>query len=694
MRWRVVSVVMVIAVIAALAGGLATRLGDEELTTQRGTIGGGAEVRPPDGDGTPVAEDPAPLAVLAVQGPIEETARYVSVSWSHVDLDRPPDRPPRAIGYEVERDGELIGSTAVDDEPWDDVVLRDEDVSPGPHTYRVRARFEGGPGPWSAPAEIDVLASGDIGPVFAVDGYQGSDLERAQQAVNEAEAAGGGVVLFGAGTYEFSDSLMISGSGVLLRGAGADQTVLRPSFAGSHDSCGPVTPLLLFLGGYEELGVTVAETAGRGATSLRLDRPAPIEVGDFIELDGVEGQLPIHEYASMGIALDPSTGRDERYPFDGGVVTAVDGETIALDHSLSPIITEGSELYGDPWGHGNGVELLSVEGGGRTDRSYHRLIEAIDQVEFRVAEVTARWANRNFIDAGGHRLTVVGLTAIEGGVAGFEPEPCKYKVGFGPATDVTVVDSQIGSIDHDENMSLLTMQFVYRAVVRNNVLGRSRTYGFNEHGGGSRDLVVENNWIEAGPSGWSAILLGNDTWGFGGETAIRNNSFVDNTVDVLMVENPYGVVIAGNRSLGCSQACVTWSGWGGGPDGQRAVTDPERYGSARLTIVGNHFEHAGNGLDLGIDDSNGFPWLGIRDVVIADNVMDAADGTALTIRGSPAASGRLWVTGNRFEGGVEVAEPGPDWWFWDNTAGPETATEAWPEWVRLHQPWERTEEER
>jgi hypothetical protein len=238
-------------------------------------------------------------------------------------------------------------------------------------------------------------------------------------------------------------------------------------------------------------------------------------------------------------------------------------------------------------------------------------------------------------------------------------------------------------------MSLVTMQFVYRGLVRNTTLGQSRTYGFNEHGGGSRDLVVENNWIGAGPSGWSGVLLGNDTWGFGGETAIRNNRFLDNVIDVLMVENPYGVVVAGNRSQGCREWCVSWSGWGGVHDGDTAIADPANYGSARLSIVGNSFLGAQAGLDLGAGDSNGFPWVGIRDVLVADNVIEVVDGgVAVQVRGDAVVSGRLWLTGSRLDGAVDVADPGPDWWMWDNTSGPETGDQPLPDWFELYQWWE------
>ena len=80
------------------------------------------------------------------------------------------------------------------------------------------------------------------------------------------------------------------------------------------------------------------------------------------------------------------------------------------------------------------------EGGGPDDTSYYRLIDVTSQIGFRLADVTARWPNRNAMDSSGHGITVVNLTAIEGGAAGYQPEPCKYKLGFGPTTDVIVVD--------------------------------------------------------------------------------------------------------------------------------------------------------------------------------------------------------------------------------------------------------------
>ena len=128
----------------------------------------------------------------------------------------------------------------------------------------------------------------------------------AEQAVDAATDAGGGVVLFGAATYSFDDTLVIDGNGVVLRGAGEDQTILRPAFSGTSESCGRVTPLVLFRSEPEELGVRLAADVARGSTEIALDGPVPVEVGDLVEVDGVMGQIPTYEYPALDITQDPS----------------------------------------------------------------------------------------------------------------------------------------------------------------------------------------------------------------------------------------------------------------------------------------------------------------------------------------------------------------------------------------------------
>lgn len=634
----------------------------------------------PSGDSM-LEELDAPVHVLATQGPVAEAESYVVVTWDHAVVE--------ATAYEVERDGATVGVVPIEGDPWDDLIFREPLVEAGEHEYRVRAVLEDDlSGPWSDPALLTVLASDDFGRVFNVESFSGSDRNRAQAAIDAASDAGGGVVQFGAQTYVIDDPLIVYGNRILLRGAGEEATTIKVGLPGGDESCGRVTPSLLFQSQLEPLGFLLAAPADTGATELVFTAPPSVEVGDVIAIDGVIGQLPTRAYIDEGIAQDPTIPQDERYPFEAGTVVRVDGNTIELDHPLSQLITTGSELYRYDGGRDNGVELLTVEGISAEDTTYHRLIDVRDQVRFRLADVTARWANRNFLDASGHHLTLVGFTGIEGGAGGYELEACKYKAGFGPATDVVVVDGTFGSLEHDLNMSLLTMQFVYRAVIRSSTFGGSRTYGFNEHGGGSRDLVFENNYVSSGPNSWAGILSGNDTWGFGGELAIRNNRFVDNVNDVLLVENPYGVSIVGNHSSGCTAACIVWSGWGGEHDGHRVIEDESNWGSARLLIADNQIEDAEAGIELGTDESSGFPYEGVRDVVVVGNVVTTSE-SALAVVGSNTVSGRLWVSENVFSGSIETEDPGADWWFWANTDGPVTTSNELPDWVDRYQEWER-----
>ncbi len=622
----------------------------------------------------------SPVNVIATQGPIDEESGYVLVTWDHAVRS--------ASSYEVARDGRSIGTVTIDDRPWDDTSWRDPSVPSGIHRYEVRAIVGNEIGPWSEPAEVEVRGSVDIGAVFRVDDFDGSDLRRAQQAVDAAADAGGGIVQFGVGDYVFDDPLVIYGDGVLLRGAGESLTNLRVGFPGGDDSCGRVTPLVLFQSGLTPLDSVLAEPAPSGSTTMTFASRPAVSPGDVVSIDGVVGQLTSWDSAERGIAQDPTIPNDERYPFDYGRVVSVTGNTIEIDHPVTQGLTVGSALARFDFGIGNGMELLTVSGISADDTSYQRLIDARDQVDFRVADVTVQWANRTMLDASGYGITLIGLTSIDGGAGGYELEACKYKVGLGPATDVVIVGSTFGSQEHDLNMSLLTLQFVYRAMIRNSTFGGSRTYGFNEHGGGSRLLVFENNFVASGPNSWSGVLLGNDTWGFGGETAIRNNEFAGNIIDVLMVENPYGISIVGNHSSGCSDVCITWAGWGGEHDGYQPIPDPTAWGSAKLLVAANVIIDAEAGIRLGADDSGAFRYIGVRDVVVFGNDIQSS-GPGLTVLGDAASSGRLWVADNRFGGGIETGTPGDDWWFWDNDTGPAIGSSPLPDWAQPYQEWER-----
>jgi len=640
----------------------------EPLTADAPRVGDEPGVQVPESDWW--FDSNTPTHVLATQGPVEESAAYIAVTWTHAVSS--------AEAYEVERDGEVVGTVEVDDQSWDDAIWHDTDPAATTATYRVRAVVAGQPGPWSDPVESTTLKSDGYGAVFEVDSFQGSDHRKASEAVRRASDAGGGVVLFGPRVYNFDKPLVISSNtnNVLLRGAGQGKTTLRADFVGGDNSCGASGSVVVFAARREPMGPTLTRDTPAGSRTLEFDRSINLSPGDVIQVQRIEGQLSGRQFAELGIAQDPTIPNDRRYPFDTGRVVSVQGNTVEIDHDLTQGLIAGSDLFHYQGGIGNGLELMSVEGPSEDETSFYQLIKVVKQVDFRIAEVDARWANRNMIDASGHNLTLIGFTGIEGGAGGYELEPCKYKIGFSPATDLTIVSVEMGSPDHDRNMSHLTIQFVYRAVIRNSNFHLSRTYGFNEHGGGSRAVVFENNRVAAGPSGRAGVFLGNDTWGFGGETTIRNNEFSGNVSDVIMTEHPYGISIVANSSTGCIEACIRWSGWGGEHSGYSPIEDPDRYGSARLLVADNKMVDAKAGLDLGARDSKLFGWEGIKDVVVLGNEIVSSD-PGLTIVGSNDQSRRIWVANNDL-GEMDTESPGDDWWLWANEGGRDAQSDGGP----------------
>ncbi len=635
---------------------------------------------PPVTVGQADGQDPlaAPVHPIAAQGPFAEAERYVLVTWDYSALD--------ATAYEIERDGEIVGTVEIDDQPWDDMAWRDDSAAPGSREYRVRAVSGSDSGPWSATASLIVRSESDVGQTYLVDSYTGTDLQRAEAAVEAASTAGGGIVAFGARTYVFNNPLQVWGSNVVLQGAGRDQTILAIGFENGTESCGAVAPLIQFRGELEPVaGALLMAPVLAGQRTALISNASLLAVGDVIALDAVIGQRPTGFFEQEGIVQDPGAGIDQRNPWDANEVVSISGDEVTFASMFVREIPQEAEIWRYQNGRGNGIELLTVQGIGPDDLSYHRLVDVIDQVEWRLADVTARWANRTFIDASGYDIRLVGFTGIEGGANGYQLEACKYKLGFATAADVYVLDAQLGSMENDLIMSLLTVQLTNRMVVRNSTFGGSRTYGFNEHGGGSIGLVVENNFFSTGPNGWAGILLGNDTWGFGGDTAIRNNRFDGNVNDVLMLENPFNVSIVNNQSNGCLEACIVWSGWGGFWSGYTPIEDPTLWGSARLLLQGNVFTQAARGLDLGNEESSGYPYTGIRDVVILDNIVQSG-GDALKIYGDEATTSRVVVNGNEFGGAVDWPSDAPEFVWAQNPSDPRPEI---PGWASPYQDWER-----
>jgi hypothetical protein len=624
----------------------------------------------------------APRHLIAVQGPTDARALRVLVTWDRAD--------PAAIAHDVLRNGRRVAHVPVRGEAWDDFAWTDRRVRPGRvYRYAVRAIRSGGAvSRPSRPYALRVRSDAAFGSgrVFAVDRYRGGDAARAQAAIDDARRVGGGVVRFGPRTYTLSRPLLVSGGDIVLRGAGRDRTVLRAGFPGGSEPCGASVPLVTIRGDVRALpGVhATANTAPRRRV-VRVARRGDLRRGDVVVFDQAPPERTPASYPAEGVAEDPAVGGDRRHAWEANEVVRVRGGRVTLRFPLSFGLDRDTTWERMERAAGGGIERLTLEGSGPDDAGYRVLLDLERVAHVTVADVRARWANRSFAHVGGYDVRIVGLRGDVGGPLSADGKPCKYRVSIVRAANVALLDSELGRPGRHDEQSFVTVQRAERVTVRSSRFHGSRTYALNEHGGGSQELLFENNRIAAGPGAkFGGILLGNSTWGFAGPAIVRNNLFVGNSRDVMLQENSFETRILFNVSVGSRQAVVEGYGWAG-PDTPRA-----RYGSLRLTVAGNDVSAAGgDGIVLGAPASPWFPYSGVRDVVIADNRL-SVPGAAIALKGHAGETGRFMVVGNR--GSARYRHPavraGASWAN-NADAHARERQDALPAWTRPVFGWER-----
>lgn len=582
----------------------------------------------------------APRQVVGVQGPSAAGSLYVVVTWDRSDA--------AAVGYDVSRDGVLVGSVDVVGDAWDDMMFTDASVvASRSFEYRVRARFvDGSVSGWSEPAGVAVRSDADLGSgrVFVVDEFAGSDRERLQAAVNAAVAAGGGVVQLAARTYSLDGPVEVTAADeVVLRGAGMDRTFVQPSFAGESSTCGSGGRLIGFTGKRTALAAKLTAPVAVGDRVLQVDSTSGLAVGRrlmLFEPTSVSGGTP-YDYAAAGVVQDPGTGQDERHRWDASEIIAVDStaKTVTLKDALSQSFSTAVPLVWLEKGNGNGLELLTVQGRSATESTHYRLIDLNHQSGFRMAEVQGRWANRNYVRANGYDIQVVGFRGPLGDPGGTDGT-CKYKFSVWRSANFTFIAGVMGEPSHSQNTSFITTQRSQRTLVRSSVFHGNRTYAFNEHGLGSRHYVFENNYAAVGPLAKAAVFLGNSSWGFSGAGIIRNNTFTGNSRDIVMQENGNEIRILDNTMRGTTERVITGYGWAA------PFTSTELHGSLRWTIARNLVEGAKkDGIVLGEPTSPWYPYTGVKDLVITHNHLDVA-GTAIRLDGTSTTTNRFQVTHN------------------------------------------------
>jgi hypothetical protein len=106
------------------------------------------------------------------------------------------------------------------------------------------------------------------------------DSAALQAACEAAGRAGGGAVLLGAGTYHLDSKVTITGSGVVIRGAGRDRTKLVVRYNGAENRI--TDGVILFAGGEDGPPQPLAADGRRGDTVLGLRDAAGVGPGDYL----------------------------------------------------------------------------------------------------------------------------------------------------------------------------------------------------------------------------------------------------------------------------------------------------------------------------------------------------------------------------------------------------------------------------
>ena len=183
-------------------------------------------------------------------------------------------------------------------------------------------------------------------------GARGDDDEDDFEAFRRAiEATESGAIYVPPGRYVISDILEIRKSGIVIRGAGPDQTRLyfpndledvRPNKAATTTGL-PTTNyswsggfLWVRGGGQPRRLAAVVAAADRGDQQIEVDQPELLAVGDSIRLelvDDAEGSLVDYLYAGDSGPTDLLRPQYRRTEFVARV-TAIDGRRVAIDRPL------------------------------------------------------------------------------------------------------------------------------------------------------------------------------------------------------------------------------------------------------------------------------------------------------------------------------------------------------------------------
>lgn len=634
----------------------------------------------------------APAHVFVVQGPTDPANLYVLVTWDRND--------PLATGYNVLRDGVVVGSTtdAGGAADWDKRYFKDTTVTPLVlHAYQVQPVYGATPGPISNAAYITVRRA-HASKVFDVTSYAGATLRIKLAAARAAAVASApsflepATILFPAGTHTFTasdtaGSILSGDANIIIRGAGMTSTILRAGWTGSSVESGLDNILLKWGGSTTAVaGVNPSTAVARGSLGVTLNDASAFAPGDIIGLNQITGTTN-------------SADDGENYDaWDANTVESIAGNFVTVKYPWAKPFTTAATVMRLTI-NGCGIEQLTVEGQGSTEQTYYTLLQAEHCANHSFAEVRARWCNRNAIYTRGYKHSIVACTFTQTDPRADAGESFRYVITAGRGMRLATIGCVFGDLDRVSS-SMMTTQVSHKQIVRHNQFLRSINYGWNSHGTGDYWSVVENNYFYMPEATKGGCFLGNSSFVYAGPTIIRGNLFdACKTACVAFQQNSYGTMIVDNWFRDTKDDLVNWYG------SQFASMSAATYGSARIAVRRNKTTYTGatqakRGYIFGYN-AGSVPFPGVRDLIITDNLIDV-QASAVALGGSssesydfqvarntgtndylrpPLVSGDYWA-GNPDATGFTSTGDDTTPFFTDTFSGTAGASAGWPIYLR------------
>ncbi len=180
----------------------------------------------------------------------------------------------------------------------------------------------------------------DVKPFGRIEDFGGradddaDDAEALGRACDAAGRAGGGAVLLGEGTYYLDHKVLITSSGVVIRGAGRDKTRVVIRYNGTERRI--TDGIITFKGGDDGERNPLASDARRGDTDLNLEDATGLAAGDWLMVEA-RGTRRWRALIESRCRFTPRLAIVR--------IEAINGNTVTIDQPLRidfPVIDETS----------------------------------------------------------------------------------------------------------------------------------------------------------------------------------------------------------------------------------------------------------------------------------------------------------------------------------------------------------------